>query len=273
MAARLWRLVSGAAVPLALQGFYLIGLRLAAGLGVGEVTNLSYAYLVAGALVTATASALALVSAAPLTRRGLDAEAAAGHVVHSSWISLALIGAAAGVFAVVGGRIVGAVLGDAYGGGVGRQVGRLVVELAPWMVAFVAFAGTYPLLFVMERASILVPLAIVAPALDVPVSLALRSAFGIAGVAAGMALAVFFVLAVLSAGISRRMLALTGWGLVRPAVVVGVTAVLAFGVLRLLVGPLGAAVGGLVLYAALLIAGARLGLGAAWSYVRALHAA
>src|SRR3954449_38294 len=44
---RLWRLLQGAAVPLALQGAYLIGLRLAAKLGFGSVTSLTYAYLAA----------------------------------------------------------------------------------------------------------------------------------------------------------------------------------------------------------------------------------
>jgi hypothetical protein len=44
---RLWRLLYGAAVPIALQGLYVIALRFAAGTGEGNVTSLSYAYLLA----------------------------------------------------------------------------------------------------------------------------------------------------------------------------------------------------------------------------------
>lgn len=269
--ARLRRLVHGAAVPLALQGFYAIALRLAAGLGVGEVTSLSYAYLVAGALVTATASALSLVSAAPLTRRGLDPESAAAHVVHSAWVSLALVGAAAGVFSLVGGRIVEGVLGDAYGGGVGRQLGRLVVELSPWMVAFVVFAATYPLVFVMESERLLLPLALGALGLDLGVSLGLRAAFGLAGVALGMAVATLAVVVALMAFVSRRMLACAAVGLLRPTLVVAAAAGAAFGLPRLVLGPVPAAAVGLVLFAALLAGARRLGLGEAVAYVRRLH--
>src|SRR5437588_314503 len=142
---RLWHLVQGAAVPVGLQGCYLLGLRFAARLGVGSVTSFSYAYLAASTLVGATAFSLGLISAAPMTRRGVDAVAAGRHVVHASWVSLSIVGAAAGVFAVVGGRIVGVVLGSAYSGSVGRQLGHLVVYLAPWMLAWVAFAVTFPL--------------------------------------------------------------------------------------------------------------------------------
>ncbi|MBA3233123.1 MAG: hypothetical protein H0T17_04115, partial [Propionibacteriales bacterium] len=173
---RLWRLVQGAAVPLALQGLYLVGLRFAADLGEGEVTSLTYAYLLAATLVAATASSLSLVSSAPLTRRGLDAETAAEHVIHSAWLSLALIAAAAGVFALVGGEVVRIVLGDAFAGEVGRDLGLLFVSFAPWMVAAVAFSVTFPLLFVLERPSVLVPLALAALAVHVPLTLALREA-------------------------------------------------------------------------------------------------
>ena len=74
---RLWRLAYGAAVPIALQGLYLIALRFAAGTGEGSVTSLSYAYLLAATFVSTTAFSLSLISAAPLTRRGVDAESAA----------------------------------------------------------------------------------------------------------------------------------------------------------------------------------------------------
>src|SRR5262245_41802911 len=123
---RLWLLLYGAAVPLATQGLYLIGLRFAAGTGEGNVTSLSYAYLLAGMFTSATAFSLSLIATAPLTRRGVDAEGAAAHVVHSAWISLALVGAAAGLVALIGGRVVTAFLGSAYSGDVGDELGKLV---------------------------------------------------------------------------------------------------------------------------------------------------
>ena len=146
-------------MPLALQGCYLLALRFAAKLGVGSVTSFSYAYLAASTLVGATAFSLGLISSAPLTRRGIDPEEAGRHVVHAGWVSLSLVGAAAGVFALVGGRIVAFVLGDAYSGHVGRDLGHLVVYLSPWMIGWVGFAVTFPLVFVAGKRTLLVPLA------------------------------------------------------------------------------------------------------------------
>src|SRR5205085_2892609 len=137
---RLWRLAYGTAVPLAGQILYLLALRFAAGTGPGNVTSLSYAYLLAGMFVSATAFSLSLISAAPLTRRGVDADSAADHLVHSAWVSLALVGAASGIVALVGGHVVTALLGHAYSGKVGQELGRLVAYLAPWMVAWAAFS-------------------------------------------------------------------------------------------------------------------------------------
>ena len=85
---RLRKLVQAAAVPIAIQALYLIALRGASGLGEGSQTSLTYAYLFAATLVAATASSLSLISSAPLTRRGLDAESASAHVLHASWLSL-----------------------------------------------------------------------------------------------------------------------------------------------------------------------------------------
>jgi O-antigen/teichoic acid export membrane protein len=269
--ARLWRLVHGSAVPLALQGLYLIGLRAAADLGIGSVTSFSYAYLLAATLVAATASSLSLISAAPLTRRGLDAQGAAEHVVHSSWLSLALIAAAAGVFALVGERVVSALLGDAYSGEVGRELGRLVLYLVPWMIATVAFSVTYPLLFVMERSHRLELLAVAAVAVHVPVTIALREAFGLAGIAFALALSTCGVIAALMVIVSPRMLAVSALGLGRLAIRLTLVAGLSFGVLALLAGGITAAAVGLALYALLLAAIRPRGLREAWAYVRALH--
>jgi peptidoglycan biosynthesis protein MviN/MurJ (putative lipid II flippase) len=269
-ARRVGRLVSGAAVPLALQASYLIGLRFAADLGVGSVTTLSYAYLLAATLVAATASSLSLVSSAPLTRRGLDAEGAAAHVIHSSWLSLAAIAAAAGVFALVGASLVGAVLGPDYHGHVGHELGRLVVFFAPWMLAAVAFTVTFPLLFVLERSAVLVPVAIGTLLVNVPLTYVLREAFGLEGIALALAATTFCVLVVLLASVSRRMLRVAVVGLGRLAVVETALAAAAFGALSLVLDGVPAAATGLVLYAALLLAVRPRGLREAWHYVRAL---
>lgn len=268
---RIAALMRGAAVPLAIQGLYLISLRLSASLGVGEVTSLSYAYLLAATLVTATASALSLVSAATLTRRGLDDVSAARHVVHTSWLSLSLIAGAAGVFTLVGGRIVGVVLGDAFAGDVGSELGRLVVAFAPWMFATVAFTVTFPLVFVLERSRFLVAVAIAALVVHVPVTIALREAFGLPGIALALAVTTLGVLVALMVGVSRRMLTLSLAGLARLAVVVGALAGVAFGAFALLLGGIPGAVGGFLLYAALLVALRPRGLREAWTYLRALH--
>src|SRR5207244_1375237 len=112
----------------------------AAKCGVGSVASFSYAYLAASTLVGATAFSLGLISSAPLTRRGIDPIAAGRHVVHAAWVSLTIVGAAAGVFALVGGRIVGVVLGHAYSGQVGRDLGHLVVYRALWDLPGLAVA-------------------------------------------------------------------------------------------------------------------------------------
>src|SRR5919202_1648056 len=64
----------------ALTAMFVVALRFAAGLGAGKATSLNYAYLIAAVLVVATASSVALISSAPLTRRGIDVEEADAHV-------------------------------------------------------------------------------------------------------------------------------------------------------------------------------------------------
>ena len=79
-------------------------------------------------------------------------------------------------------------LGSSYGGGTGAELGRLVVYLAPWMVASVAVSVTFPLLFVRGRARWLPLLARRrARACRCRSSGRMREAFGLAGIAAGMA--------------------------------------------------------------------------------------
>jgi O-antigen/teichoic acid export membrane protein len=268
---RLWRLLYGAAVPVALQGLYVIALRFAAGTGEGSVTSLSYAYLLAATFVSATAFSLSLISAATLTRRGVDAESAAEHVVHSAWVSLAFVGAAAGLVALVGGRIVTAVLGDAFSGNVGDELGRLVVFLSPWMVANAAFLITYPLVFVMHRTRLLIPLAVAAVVVDIPISIVGRALWGLTGVTVALGVSTLLAVLGLMAALAPRMLVLTVVGLGRLSILVGASTALAFGGASLLLGAVPAAAAGLALYALLLVAMRQLGLAQAWHYVRALH--
>lgn len=268
---RLARIVEVLALPLALQGFYVVALGLAAEVGIGGVTSLSYAYIFSAAVVAATASSLALISSAPLTRRGLDVETAALHITHSAWLSLVVIAAAAGVFALVGGRIAELILGGAFVGDPGRELGRLIVYLAPWMVAAVAFSVTFPLLFVFEQRAILLPLAGAALAIHVGLSLAFREAAGLAGIALALGLSTLGVLAALLASVELRLLLLVALGLGRPILFLGALAMLSFGLASLLLPAVPAAIVGLSLYALALGATRPPALREAWRYVRALH--
>ena len=268
---RLWQLMYGAAVPLAAQGLYLMALRFAAGTGEGNVTSLSYAYLLAGMFTSATAFSLSLISTAPLTRRGVDADSAAEHVVHSAWVSLALVAAAAGLVALIGGRVVTALLGDAFAGDVGDELGKLVVYLSPWMVANAAFSITYPLMFVMHRTRWLIPLAVGGILVNVPISIVGRSLWGLTGVTVALGIATFVLVLGLMASLSLRMLALSVLGLARLSLLVGAATALAFGGASLVLSAVPAAAAGLALYALLRVAMRELGLAQAWQYVRALH--
>jgi hypothetical protein len=268
---RLWHLLQGASVPLALQGCYLLALRFAAQLGVGSLTSFSYAYLAASTLVGATAFSLGLISSAPLTRRGVDPEEAGRHVVHAAWVSLSLVGAAAGVFALVGGRIVGFVLGNAYKGQVGRQLGHLVVYLSPWMVAWVGFAVTFPLVFVAGRRRALMPLAALGFALCIPLGLGLRAAWGLPGIAVAIGLSTLVIALGLMAAVSTRALTIAAVGLARLALAIAAASALAFGGLSLALSPIPAALLGVVVYALVIFSIRSFGLTEAWTYVRGLH--
>jgi peptidoglycan biosynthesis protein MviN/MurJ (putative lipid II flippase) len=268
---RLSRLVVGVAVPLAVQGLYVIALRFAAGTGEGNVTSLSYAYLLAAMFVSATAFSLSLISAAPLTRRGTDPAAAAEHVVHAAWISLAIVGAASGIVAVVGGRFITWALGADYAGHVGDELGRLVVYLAPWMVGSAAFSIVYPLLFVMHRTRGLVPLAVAGVLVDIPISIAGRAWGGLAGVAIALGISTLLLVFGLMATLGPRVLVPATVGLARLSLVVLAAAAIAFGGASLLLAAIPAALLGLVVYAAILVGTRELGLLDAWHYVRALH--
>jgi hypothetical protein len=266
---RLRELGEGVALPFALQGLYVIGYRFASGLGAGRPTTFSYAYLIAALLVAVTATSLALVSSVPLARDALTAERAARHVVAASWLSLAVVGAAAGVFALAGERVARWALGSHYGGGTGAQLGRLVVYLAPWMVVSVAVSVTFPLLFVRGRARWLPVLAVGALGAHVLVEWVGRAWFGLAGIAAGMAVTTGAVLVVLLWALGALVRALRG--LAAAALVCGATAAAAFAAPRALLGVVPAAAVGLVLYGVVLASWRPAGLRGAWSYARALR--
>jgi hypothetical protein len=268
---RLWHLLQGAAVPLALQACYLEALRFASHLGVGEVTSFTYAYLAASTLVTATGFALGVISSAPLTRRGVDAEAAGRHVVHAAWVSLSFVGAAAGVFALVGGRIVHIVLGSQYAGKVGRDLGLLVVYLSPWMIAWIGFVVTFPLLFVAERRRYLLPVALTGPVAMIPLGFVLRDAWGAPGIAVALGLATLVIALASMWALDRRTLGIAVVGLARLSLALGSASALAFGALSLAVPAIPAAVLGIAVYGLLVVSLRSLGLSDAWTYVRGLH--
>lgn len=266
---RLLELGEGVSVPVALQGLYVIGNRFASGLGAGDGTTFSYAYLIAAFLVAVTAASAALVSTVPFAREGASPERVARHVVAISWLSLALVGAAAGVFSLAGEPLVRRVLGASYAGSTGTELGRLVVYLAPWMVASVAVTVAYPLVFVRGRARWLPVLALFAVLVHVLVEWAGRAAFGLAGVAAGLAITTALVLCALVGflGAVRRV----ARGVGTAALVCGLVAAAAFGLPSIVAGPVLAAAAGLVLYVGALALWRPPGLRHAWAYVRALQ--
>ena len=268
---RLWDLIEGVALPISLLVLYVIAVRFAGEIGTGNVTSFSYAYLIASALVALTSSPLSLVSSVPLTRRGVGDDRAAVHVISTSWLALTLIAGAAGVFALAGERVVRALLGDSYGGEIGAELGRLVVYLSPWMIASIAVAVTLPLLFVAGRRRFLPVLALAAIVVDVPIEWAGKSLFGLAGVAAGLAVTTVLVLGALLAALSVETVVRVTRGLAVPTVMMGALSAISFLVAATLLPAAPAAVLGLVLYAVLVAALRPRGLRAAWSYMRALH--
>jgi hypothetical protein len=164
-----------------------------------------------------------------------------------------------------------AVLGPAFAGNVGDELGRLVVFLSPWMIGNAAFLITYPLLFVMHRTRLLIPLALAGVVIDVPISIVGRSLWGLTGVTVALGITTLLVVLGLMASLAPRMLRLTVIGLGRLSLLVGAATALAFGGASLVFGAVPAAAAGLALYALLLLAMRQLGLAQAWHYVRALH--
>ena len=271
VARRVVLLAEAAAVPLALQVLYLVALRAASGLGVGSVTSLSYAYFFAAVLVAATATSLSVIATAELTRRAVEGDEAVAHVVHGAWLCLPPIAAAAGVFALAGDRIAEVVLGDAFTGEVATELARLVVLMAPWTVGAVGFSLAFPLLYVLERSRVLIPIAVGSVLLHVAVTVVLRELWGLEGVVLALGLSTLGVLAALLLALSRRALLAAAGSLARVAGVVGAIGTLAFGSFALLTSDAPAALGGLAADAALLAIVRPRGLRDAWRYLRELH--
>jgi hypothetical protein len=215
-----------------------------------------------------TATSFALAATVPFARSGASPERVTRHVAAVSWLSLAVVAAAAGFFALAGEPVARRVLGSSYGGDTGAELGRLVVYLAPWMVASVAVTVSFPLLFVRGRARWLPGAALGVLLVHVLVEWAGRAAAGLAGLAGGMALTTAIVLVLVLAALGAAVP--TALRLLPAAVTCGGLAALVFGLPALVLGSLGAAVVGLGLYLVALAAWRPAGLRGAWSYVRSL---
>ena len=268
---RLAELARAVAVPLVLQGLFVVCVRFVSELGTGAVTSFTYAYLVAAGLVAVTASSLGLVSSAALSRRELTDRRAAEHVVRSSWLAFAAVAAAAGVFALVGDRFVGAVLGPDYTGDTGNELGRLIALLGLWMAASIGVTLTFPLIFVAARDRLLPAVAGGALALHLALAWAAVRAWDLDGAALALTVTTLAILVALLALLSRDVLVAAGRGLGVAAVATSGLAAVAFGLFDLVVGAALAAALGLAAFAALLVATRSLGLRQAWAYLRALE--
>ncbi len=267
-ATRLATMGSGIALPLALQAIYLVCLPLASREGPGALTSFGFAYLISSAVVAVTASSLGLVTAVPLARAGIDAARTARHVVASAWIALVVIGAAAGVFALAGGRIAQLLLGSSYSSSVGDELGRLVVVLSLWAVVAVGVSVTFPLVFVAGNGRVLPLVAVGAVVLQVGVAWAARRLFGLEGLALALALTTAVVLTALLAGL--RALGPTARGLGLATLTVAAGAALAYVVPGVFLSAVPAAVVGLIVYVAIVGVVRPAGLRDAWRYLRAL---
>jgi len=265
---RLGAFAVGAALPLGLQLLYVVCLPFAARLGTGAATSFVYAYLAASSLVTVTAGSLGIVTSVPLSRAGLAPAQAVRHVVATSWLSLALAGAAAGVFALAGGDLVEAVLGEAYAGDVGADIGRLVVVLSPWMIAAVGVAVTFPLAFVAGRTRGLPWIALGALALQVPLAWAGGELLELDGLAIALAASTLLVLVALLVELHALGGAVRRLG--AAAAFVAVLTVVAFLPPALVLGTPASALVGIALYVVLLAMVRPRSLRGSWHYLRTL---
>jgi O-antigen/teichoic acid export membrane protein len=266
--ARLGTFVVGAALPLALQGLYVVCLPFASREGTGAATSFVYAYVGASALVTVTGGSLGLVTSVPLSRVGIGVASTARHVVAASWISLALVGAACGVFALAGGDVVESVLGGAYGGEVGAELGRLIVLLAPWILASVAISLAFPLAFVTGRTRALPWIGLTALVLQVPLAWLGSELLDLDGLALALACTTILVCGALLWQL--RALGATAPGLAAAALTTCAIAAVSFVAPSLLLGSVAAAALGLVIYVVVYALVRPRGLTDGWHYLRTL---
>ncbi len=266
--ARVREIARSLALPFAIQGVYLICLPLASRVGVGATTSFGYAYLLTSAIVAVTASSLGLVTSVPLTRAGLDPAGAARHIVASSWIAVMLIGAAAGVFGIAGGRIVRVLLGSSYGASVGSELGRLVMVMSIWAVVTAGVSVAFPLVFVTSAGRRLPRLAVAVLAVHVPLAFAGRAIWGLEGLALALAATTTIILLGLLATLHAAAVTMRGLGVA--AGTTSMLAAVAFVPAWLLLPPVGAAVVGVLAYLALVAVVRPPGLRAAWRYLTTL---
>jgi putative peptidoglycan lipid II flippase len=268
LAARLAAFAAGAALPIALQALYVVCVPFAGRGGDGAITSFGFAYLGASALVAVTASSIGLVSSVPLTRAGMGQSEAARHVISTSWLALAFVGAAAGLFACAGADLVELVLGGSYGGDTGEEVAELVVAFSPWMVASIGVGVAFPLTFVANRTGALPWIGLGALLLQVPLAWVAWEAFELVGLALALAVSTFVALAAVLAelGVLRPVLR----GLAVATATLAAVTLAAFLPASWLLGPVAAATVGIALYAVLIAALRPSGLRSAWEYLRAL---
>ena len=268
--ARLGELARASSLAIALQAFFVVCLRFASGLGTGAVTSFTYAYFVAAALVSVTATSLGVVSSVPLTRAALSPARASRHVISMSLVSFSAVAAAAGVFALVGDDIVHAALGPAYKGSAGGEIGRLIVLLGPWMATSIGVTITFPMIFVAGRERRLPLLAGASLLVHVVIAALAVSAFELAGAALALTISTGLVLVSLLLILSPQVLQQGVRGLLIGAGVIGGLALLAFGAADVVLPAEPAAVVGAVAFCAMLVAARGLGLRQAWGYLRTL---
>ncbi len=267
---RLGELARASSLAIALQAFFVVCLRFASGLGTGAVTSFTYAYFVAAALVSVTASSLGMVSSVPLTRAALSPARASRHVISMSLVSFAAVAAAAGVFALVGDHIVHAALGPAYEGSAGSEIGRLIVLLGPWMATSIGVTITFPMIFVAGRAKRLSLLAVGSIVLHVGITALAVDAFELAGAALALTISTTLVLVSLLLLLSPEVLRRGVRGLLLGAAVIGGLAFAAFGAANAVLPAEPAAAVGAVVFCAMLTAARGFGLRQAWGYLRTL---
>lgn len=267
---RLGELARASSLAIALQALFVVCLRFASDLGTGAVTSFTYAYFVAAALVSVTATSLGVVSSVPLTRASLSDARASRHVVSMSLVSFAAVAAAAGVFALVGDDLVHAALGPAYEGEAGSEIGHLIVLLGPWMATSIGVTITFPMIFVAGRERRLPLLAGIVLVVHVLVAVLAVDAFELAGAALALTISTGFVLASLLLLLSPRVLEAGVRGLLLGAALIGGLALVAFGAAGAVLPAEPAAVVGALVFCAMLVAARGLGLREAWGYLRTL---